>query len=62
MMQPISTTLQLLEFYQWMEGVQQRLEKELEPARLQYARQMLWKEDYSSEGAATTVAENYNCF
>ena len=34
-------------------GVQQRLEKELESARLEYARQMLWEEEYSSEGAGS---------
>ena len=34
-------------------GVQQRLERELESARLEYARQMLREEDYSSEGAGS---------
>ena len=34
-------------------GVQQRLERELESARLEYARQMLWEEEYSSEGAGS---------
>ena len=34
-------------------GVQQRLEKELESARLEYARQILWEEEYSSEGAGS---------
>ena len=34
-------------------GVQQRLEKELESARLGYARQMLREEEYSSEGAGS---------
>ena len=37
-------------------GVQQRLEKELGSARLQCARQMLWEEDYSSEGAGSATA------
>ena len=34
-------------------GVQQRLERERDSARLEYARQMLWEEDYSSEGASS---------
>jgi hypothetical protein len=33
--------------------VQQRLEKELGSAQLEYARQMLWEEEYSSEGASS---------
>ena len=50
---PISTTLQMLKLCHRMEGVQQKLEKELESARLQYSRQMLWEGDYSSEGAGS---------
>ena len=51
---PISEETPMLEFCQRMEVCSDScMEKELEDARLEFARQALWGEEYSSDGAGS---------